>query len=71
MALRFYDSSQVAYSNISGSQYGPLDTDFDGRLGGANEILVYIRNTDPATYYTDVQVSLIESDAADSVGILG
>lgn len=54
MALTIYDSDKVAYST-------PVRTHHDGRLGGAHEELLYIKNGDAGKYYTSVRVNYAHS----------
>ena len=63
MALTFYDSDQVAVS-------GPHRSFFDGNLGGASDHLIYIRNDDAATYYTNIQVTPLLDGAIDPVAFI-
>lgn len=50
MGLAFYDSTLAAFTT------NPLRTFHDGHLGGAFEILVYMRNDNVTKYYTNNQV---------------
>lgn len=71
MGIRIYDADQVLYSSMAGTQYGPARTNYDGRLGGAQEFLIFVRNNDASKYYTDVQLSIVETTPDDSVGPYG
>lgn len=42
----------------------------DGRTGGADDKIIYIRNNDPANYYTDIVVSY-ENNQLDDYGETG
>lgn len=53
MGLAFYDS---AFAPLT-----LLRTDHDGNLGGPFETLVYVRNDDAATYYTNLTVTLTDT----------
>ena len=62
MALRFFDEGKAAYASLTitgteANRQGPHRTFSDGRLGGAHEKLVYLRNDNPSTYYTDLVLS--------------
>ncbi len=50
MGIAFYDQDKVLISA------NPLRTVHDGRLGGADEKLIYFRNDDVAKYYTNIEV---------------
>lgn len=62
--LAFYDED---YQVFNGE---PLRTVHNGKPGGASEKLVFIRNDDPANYYTDLVVTY-ENDVQDDYGVLG
>ena len=76
MALSFYDEDKVVYSAkatvgaFEASRQGPHRTFSDGRLGGAHEQVVYVRNDDAANYYTNIVVSY-EQDSYDDYGEFG
>jgi hypothetical protein len=69
MGLAFYDSTQTVFSAV-GTTYGPQRTHHDGKLGGADERIVYLRNDDPTKWYSNITVSL-ELDAYGDVGEFG
>lgn len=71
MALVFYDEDKVAYGSLatvgpfeSGRQ-GPHRTFIDGRLGGAHEQVIYIRNDDANNYYTSITLGYEHDNYAD------
>lgn len=49
--LAYYDENKNAISN------SPLKTFHNGYSGGAFQNLFYIRNSDPATYYTGITIA--------------
>ena len=62
MALQFYDADKTSYAALPTedsevTRQGPYRTSSDGRLGGAYEEIVYLRNDDPSTYYTNLVLS--------------
>lgn len=75
MALRFFDAEKEAYASLpildtEANRQGPHRTFSDGRLGGAHEQIVYLRNDDPSTYYTDLVLSY-EQDIYNDSGEFG
>lgn len=62
--LTYYDKD---YNVFNGN---PLRTVHNGFPGGSCEKLIFIRNEDPANYYTDIVVTYINS-VADDYGSLG
>jgi hypothetical protein len=62
--LAFYDED---YQVFNGE---PLRTVHNGKSGGASAKLVFIRNDDPANYYTDLVVTY-ENNVQDDYGVLG
>jgi len=75
MALRFFNDDKEAYASLAivgteANRQGPHRTFSDGRLGGAHEQLVYLRNDNPSTYYTDLTLSY-EQDIYNDSGEFG
>lgn len=71
MALRFFNEDQETYASLTPSstetsRQGPHRTFSDGRLGGAHEQLVYLRNDDASSYYTDLLLSYEQEIYNDS-----
>lgn len=71
MGLKFYNEAKVLYTSLptTGSEVerqGPFRSYSDGRLGGAFEQLVYIRNDDVANYYTNLSVGYEENIYQDT-----
>ena len=64
MGLAFYDSTKTLFSG------SPLKTSHNGRLGGADEKLIYIRNDDGTRYYTNITLTQ-SNDALDDSGEFG
>lgn len=75
MSLQFFDENKDVYPglpvlSLEDGRFGPSRTSFDGRLGGAQEKIVYVRNNDSSNYYTNLILSY-ESVAYDDSGELG
>ena len=76
MALKLYNSDKTVYGSLptqsdsEDSRFGPARTHYDGRLGGPHEFIVYIRNDDPANYYTNLVLSY-ETELYGDIGELG
>jgi hypothetical protein len=64
MGLAFYDSEQEVFGA------DPLRSFTDGHLGEVYEQIIYLRNDDPATYYTNLVLSYIVV-AYDDLGEFG
>lgn len=65
MSLAIYDEGQDLLGPLS-----PVRTMHNGHLGGAAEHLLYVRNDDPANYYTGLQIGVV-SDIYDAAGEAG
>jgi hypothetical protein len=68
--LKIYNSELDLFDSLAttGSEYsrqGPFRTFFDGRIGGAYEELVHIRNDDAGKYYTNIVASYARGSYAD------
>ena len=64
MALLFYDDTKSTFGASK------LRTFHDGQLGGGFESLIYLRNDNPANYYTSVSVSF-EAELYNDTGPFG
>lgn len=51
MSLAFYDSTYTAMGS------DVLRSFHDGRLGGSWESIIYLRNSDPSRYFTNLELS--------------
>jgi hypothetical protein len=65
MSLAIYDEDQSLLGSSS-----PVRSIHNGHLGGACEKLLYVRNDDPANYYTGLHVGIV-SDVYDAAGESG
>jgi len=76
MGIKIYASDKTVFGSLpllSSSEdghFGPWRTHKDGRLGGAYEEVVYLRNDDPSTYYVNL-VAAYESELYAQSGELG
>jgi hypothetical protein len=76
MGLKLYNDDKTIFGTLpvqkasEDSRFGPQRTHSDGRLGGAFETVVYVRNDDPSTYFTDIVMSY-ESELYNDVGEFG
>ena len=66
MGLSFYNASEVLLDASN-----PVRARHDGRLGGADEQLLYINNDDPTVYYTDLSIVLESDGSYDELGEYG
>lgn len=62
MAIILYDENKNQFTSLNivndeAARFGPFRTFADGRLGGAYEQIIYLRNNDPTVYYTNVTVT--------------
>lgn len=62
MALNAYFSQNVD-SKITSTT--PFTVTFDGRYSGAQYKCIYLRNDDPIRWYSNIQVSLVDSSGND------
>lgn len=60
MALQFYDENQDAF--LPDQEFF---THHNGRLGGAVEKLIYVRNDDVGRYYTNVNMQHVSPNYSD------
>jgi hypothetical protein len=75
MALQIFDVDKNVYASLAIlateiSRQGPARTFSDGRLGGAHEQIVYLRNDNSSTYYTDLVLSF-EQTLYNDTGAFG
>lgn len=71
MALNIYlEPVDTSPLSKSGRFSNPLGITFDGRLGGTKEIRLYLRNDDPAVRYTNIVLSLQDTDVDSHIDSL-
>jgi hypothetical protein len=64
--LKILAATQIEFGTVVSGVYSePLRTVHDGKLGGAYDVLIYIKNDDTTKYYTDVLVEPVSSTYDD------
>jgi hypothetical protein len=63
MTLRIYQEADPSSAfSQSGLMTHPFRASIDGRLGGVVETLMYVRNDDPTTYYSGINVFPVDNN---------
>ena len=67
MSISIYtEPNPSAALSQDGTFTNPFAMTFDGRIGGYKEVKLFLRNSDPLNYFTDLVVSL-EDNTAESI----
>lgn len=67
MALDIYTEPSSGTKLSSGDATNPFAITFDGRIGGTKEVRLFVRNDNATVYYTDIELTLSDSDTNDHV----
>lgn len=64
MSLGIYSSPHEDYKLDASS---PFTITFDGRIGGAQDRIIYVRNDDTARWYSDIQIQPVYSGSGTNI----
>jgi len=68
MSLALYnDTNESASLTNDATSLSPFTVTFDGRLGGAIDKLLYLRNDDSAKWYSGITIQAVDTSGVDIV----